>query len=127
MYKGVTSIFSLTPPVCTCHLFFYVALLAQAKKQQPALLSGFRLDANLLGLLNGNGLLTQADYGEINARIERNNDQAAGTYFVNTVMFQWSPEVFESNMHPLIEALESHESPGSQSVAKKLRKLLEGC
>ena len=107
--------------------FFYVALLVQAQKRQSALLNRFRLDANLLGLLNGHGLLTEADYSAINARIVGHNDQAAGTYFVNTVMFQWSPEVFESNVHPLIEALESHESPGSQSVAKKLRKLLEGC
>ena len=66
--------------------FFYVALLVQAWKRQSALLSGFCLDANLLGLLNGHGLLTQAKCSTINARIVGHNDQAAGTYFVNSVI-----------------------------------------
>ena len=104
--------------------FFYVALLARAQKQQNAIVSGLRLDANLLGLLNGcDSLLTQTDYSAINAHIVGHNDQAAGSYFVNSVMFQLSPEVFESNVQPIIDAFESHGSTGSQHAATILRRI----
>lgn len=88
---------------------------------------GLHLDAHMLAKLNERGLLPKTKYRDINAHILRNNIPAAGTYFVNSVVFQWSYEVFEKNARLLIEALQSHDDSGNQSVARDLRKCFSEC
>lgn len=101
-------------------ILFYVALFDQVRKRQSVVIHGLNLDANLLAKLNECDLLPKAKYSDINARILGNNIPAAGAYFVNSVMFQWSYEVFEKNVRRLIEALQSHDDSGNHSVARNL-------
>lgn len=88
---------------------------------------GINLDGNLLGQLNQRELVTRKEFNDINAYIQGLNVQAAGTYFINSVLFRWSIEVFESNMCLLIEALQSDGDRGNRSVARKLCKAFSEC
>ena len=107
--------------------FSYVALFEQVRKKQSTLIDGLKLDGDLLAKLNGHGLLTKKEFGDINAQILGYNDLAAGRYFVNAVLFQWPLEVFESSVRLLIEALQSQGDRGNRSLARKLSNAFLEC
>ena len=81
------------------------------------------LDAKLLAQLNQRKLLTKREFHDINAYLMMCNSPSAGTYFVNSVLFHWPPEVFDSNVSRLTEARETHEDGGNQKIAGKLRSI----
>ena len=91
------------------------------------MIDDLKLDAKLLALLNQQGLLTKAEFNEINSHHLRLNIPAAGQYFVNTVMIQWSLDVFESNVRRLIDALQSHDDTGNHNLASNLCKSFSEC
>ena len=90
-------------------------------------MDGLKLDGRLLGMLNERELVTKKEFSDINAQIVGHNIAAAGEYFVNSVMFQWSSQVFESNVSLLSRALLSHDDTGNQSAAKDLCKCFSEC
>ena len=118
-----------------CHINFklhmsrtiFVALFEQVQKIQGELLTGLSLDETLFARLRENQLLTQEEGGVIIAHLRGHNYSAAGTYFVNSVLFRWTFEVFESNVRQLIEALQSHDDCENQSAAGKLQRALLEC
>ena len=81
---------------------------------------GLHLDGDLLAQLYQRKLVTRNEFDDINAIIQARNSPSAGRHFVNSVLFQWPPEVFESNVGQLTKALESHEDRGNQKIAGKL-------
>ena len=97
------------------------------RKKQSTLIDGLKLDGSLLAKLNERGLLTKKEFNDINAYLLGHNVQAAGTYFVNAVLLRWPFEVFESNVRPLVEALQSLDDRGNQGLARKLRKCFSEC
>lgn len=108
-------------------IFSHVALYVQVQKRQVALIDGINLDGNLLAQLHQRGLVTKKEYNDINAFIKGLNVQDAGTYFINSVLFRWPIEVFESNVRLLIEALKSDGERGNRSVARKLCNAFSKC
>ena len=108
-------------------MYIYVALFEKVQKQQTAFIEGLKLDGKLLGLLHQHQLLTQKEFNDINAYHLRQHIPDAGTYFVNSVMFQWSKEVFESKARGLIKALEKHEDASNHKLASRLREAFEEC
>ena len=105
----------------------YVALFERVRKQHSALIEGLKLDGSLLAKLNERKLLTRTEFSDINAKILGHNIPAAGEYFVNSVMFRWSPQVFEGNVCLLIEALLSHDDTGNQRAATDLCECFSEC
>ena len=88
---------------------------------------GLHLDGKLLAQLNQRKLVTKKEFNAINAFLQAHNSSAAGTHFVNTVLFRWSAAVFESNVCLLIEALKSHGDGGNMNIAEKLCKAFSDC
>ena len=97
------------------------------QKIQCELVTGLSLDETLFTQLHQHKLLTQEEAGVINARMLEHNQSAARTYFVNSVLFRWSFEVYEDNVRQLIEALQSHDDSGNQSAAEKLHWAILEC
>ena len=102
------------------HHLLYTALYNCVQRMHGTL-NQLHLDGKLLAHLNQHKLVTKKQFNDINASLQAHNSLAAGTYFVNSVLFQWPTEVFESNVSRLTEALESHEDGGNQKIARKLR------
>ena len=111
---------SVISNMVTMHLS-YTALCNQVRKIHDVLERGLHLDWDLLAQLNQRNLLTTEEFSDINAILQAHNSPSAGRHFVNSVLFQWPPEVFESNVSRLTEALESHEDGGNQKIAGRLR------
>ena len=99
-------------------------MFEQVQKIQSKLTIGLSLDETLLTLLREHQLLTREEVSAVNAQILGHNQSVAGSYFVNSVLFGWSFEVFEDNVCRLIEALQSHDDSGNQAVAGKLQRAL---
>lgn len=129
MHENGLYILSLSQYSCVYrkHILPCVALYNQVRKTQSKLISGMHLDGKLLAELNARELLTKKEFNDINASILGNNILAAGTLFVNSVLFRWPFEVFESNVCLLIEALQSQGDSGNKSMAKKLCKAFSQC
>ena len=72
-------------------------------------------------------LLTKKEFNDINVYHLRQHIPDAGTYFVNSVMFQWSLEVFESKARDLTKALEKHEDSANNKLASRLHKAFAEC
>ena len=102
------------------HHLLYTALYNRVQRMHGTL-NQLHLDGKLLAHLNQHKLVTKKQFNDINASLQVHNSLAAGTYFVNSVLFQWPTEVFESNVSRLTEALESHEDGGNQKIAGRLR------
>lgn len=64
---------------------------------------------------------------DINACHLRQNILDVGTYFVNSVMFHWSLEAFESKVRYLTKALEKHEDTANHRLARHLHKSFTDC
>ena len=103
------------------HHLLYTALYNRVRKMHGTLKQGLHLDGKLLAQLNQRKLVTKKEFNAINAFLQAHNSSAAGTHFVNSVLFQWPPEKFERNVSQLTVALESHEDGGNQNIARKLR------
>ena len=97
------------------------------RKKQSTLIDELKLDGSLLAKLNERELLTKKEFNDINAYHQGHNVQAAGTYFVNSVLCQWPFKVFASNVCLLVGALQSHDDCGNQSLARRLRKCFSEC
>ena len=108
---------SLITP-CTCP---YTALYNRVRRMHAALERLLHLDGKLLAQLSQHKLVTKEEFHAINAFLEMHNRLSAGTYFINSVLFEWPLELFESKVRRLTEALESHEDGGNQNIARKLR------
>ena len=100
----------------------YTALYNRVWRIHATLERGIHLDGKLLAQLSQRKLVAKKEFNDINANLQAHNNSAAGTCFVNSVLFQWLPEEFERNVSQLIEALESHEDRGNQNIARKLHK-----
>ena len=105
----------------------HIALFEQVQKIQGELATGLNVDETLFARLREKQLLTQEEVGVIFASLRGHNQSAAGTYFVNSVLFRWTFEVFEDSVRQLIEALRSHDDSGNQTVAGELHTALLKC